>query len=105
MSISPLAAHTPKRRSTGSIHTAGHSQSPLGSCARTSTLPYCMPARRLAFGVSTASCRLTRPLVKFCAHVHPSSGSPVSAYSGRVQSASAAGSAYRAESTSARSSR
>lgn len=40
MSISPLAGHGPYVLFTGSIQIAGHSQSPRGSRARTSTRPY-----------------------------------------------------------------
>jgi hypothetical protein len=39
MSISPLSGHPPYTLSTGSIQIAGHSQSPVGSFARTSTRP------------------------------------------------------------------
>ena len=39
-SISPLSGHAPYVLSLGSIQIAGHSQSPRGSLARTSTLPY-----------------------------------------------------------------
>jgi len=43
MSISPESGHLPYVLFSGSIHTAGHNQSPLGNFAFISTLPYLMP--------------------------------------------------------------
>ena len=42
ISISPDAGHGPYVSCTGSIHSAGQSQSPRGSFATISTLPYWM---------------------------------------------------------------